>query len=104
MEILSREQIDNDFEEEGYKKQEMFSIGSIKRFQKPVNKRIKNKEDALVDDIYNHFNKKVSFPLLRKFVKENGFQCIFEIFKETKDKGVGLFIWSVNKNRTKWKN
>ena len=36
MEILSREQIDNDFEEEGYKKQEMFSIGNIKnRFVKP---------------------------------------------------------------------
>lgn len=41
MEILSREQIDNDFEEEVYKKQEMFSISNfLNKFEKPNKENI----------------------------------------------------------------
>jgi hypothetical protein len=105
MEMISREQIDNDFEEEVYKKQEMFSIGGfLNKFEKPkVNKRIKNSKDALANEIYDYFQKKISFPLIRKWILENGEQAIFEIFKETKDKGIGLFIWTINRDRTKLK-
>ena len=103
MEILSREQIDNDFEEEGYKKQEMFSIGNIKsRFVKPKS-RAYNSKSALAEEIYNHWNKKLSYPMILKFIKNNGEQCVFELFNESKDKGIGLFIWLNNKNRTKFK-
>jgi len=104
MEILSREQLDSDFEEEGYKKQEMFSIGGfLNKFEKPTNKRIKNSKDALATEIYDYFQKKISFPLIRKWIIENGEQCMYEIFNTTKDKGIGLFIWTINRDRTKLK-
>lgn len=104
MEILSREQLDSDFEEEGYRKQEMFSISNfLNKFEKPTNKRIKNSKDALANEIYDYFQKKISFPLIRKWILENGEQMVYEVFKETKDKGIGLFIWTINRDRTKLK-
>ena len=41
--------------------------------------------------------------MILKFIKNNGEQCVFELFNESKDKGIGLFIWLNNKNRTKFK-
>jgi len=105
MEMISREQYEENEQEENYKKQEMFSIGGfLNKFEKPkVNKRIKNSKDALATEIYDYFQKKISFPLIRKWIIENGEQCMYEIFNTTKDKGIGLFIWTINRDRTKLK-
>jgi hypothetical protein len=105
MEIENRQSFEDEINEENYKKQEMFSIsGFLNKFEKPkVNKRIKNSADALCDEIYNYFQKKISFPLIRKWIIENGEQCMYEIFNTTKDKGIGLFIWTINRDRTKLK-
>jgi hypothetical protein len=107
MEIENRQSFEDEINEENYKKQEMFSISNFlnRKLNKPVkeNKRIKNSKDALANEIYDYFQKKISFPLIRKWIIENGEQAIFEIFKETKDKGVGLFIWTINRDRTKLK-
>jgi hypothetical protein len=104
MEMISREQYEENEQEENYRKQEMFSISNfLNKFEKPTNKRIKNSKDALATEIYDYFQKKISFPLIRKWIIENGEQCMYEIFNTTKDKGIGLFIWTINRDRTKLK-
>ena len=105
MEIISRSEYEENENIQHWDKIQMSSMGGLlnKKFQKKENKRIKNSADALADEIYNFFNKKLSYPLIRKYIKENGEQAIYEIFKETKDKGIGLFIYVVNKDRTKFK-
>jgi hypothetical protein len=107
MEIENRQSFEDEINEENYKKQEMFSISNFlnRKLNKPVkeNKRIKNSKDALANEIYDYFQKKISFPLIRKWILENGEQCMYEIFNTTKDKGIGLFIWTINRDRTKLK-
>ena len=101
--MISRSEFEENENIEQWKKQEMFSIGNIKnRFVKPKS-RAYNSKSALAEEIYNHWNKKLSYPMILKFIKNNGEQCVFELFNESKDKGIGLFIWLNNKNRTKFK-
>ena len=100
---IDRINYEEDIQEENIKKEKIFSIGDLLNKKVKKNTRITNQESALADDIYKHWNKKLSFPMIRKFIKENGFQCVYEIFQESKDKGIGLFIWLNNKNRTKFK-
>jgi hypothetical protein len=70
MEIENRQSFEDEINEENYKKQEMFSISNFlnRKLNKPVkeNKRIKNSKDALANEIYDYFQKKISFPLIRK--------------------------------------
>jgi hypothetical protein len=78
----------------------MSSMGDLlNRKPKPKSKAY-NSKSALAEEIYNHWNKKLSYPMILKFIKNNGEQCVFEIFNESKDKGVGLFIWLNNKHKT----
>jgi hypothetical protein len=104
MEILSREQFEENEQEENYKKITMSSFGDLlkNRFVKPK-KNITDSKSALADEIFTFFNKGISYPLIRKWIKENGEQCLREVFEETKHKGIALFIWSVKKNRTQLK-
>lgn len=102
MEMISREEYENNEQEENYKKQEMFSIGRFINKPKPKSKAY-NSKSALAEEIYNHWNKKLSYPMILRFIQRNGEQCVFELFNESKDKGVGLFIWLNNKNKTIFK-
>jgi hypothetical protein len=72
MEIENRQSFEDEINEENYKKQEMFSISNFlnRKLNKPVkeNKRIKNSKDALANEIYDYFQKKISFPLIRKWI------------------------------------
>jgi hypothetical protein len=81
----------------------MSSMGDLLNRKPKEKKRVYSKEGELATEIYEYFNKKLSYLRIMSFIKNNGFQCVFEIFKETKDKGVGLFIWVNNKERTKFK-
>jgi len=101
---IDRNQYEENENIEQWKKEKILSIGDLIN-KKPVkeNKRIKNSKDALVDEIFNYFSKQISFPRIRDWVNKNGEQCIREVFEETKKKGIGLFIWSVGKNSTKFK-
>lgn len=100
---ISRQLYEENENIEQWNKQKMFSIGNLLDRKVVKNTRITDKESALADEIWKHWNKKVSFSLIRRFIKQNGFQCVYEIFQESKDKGAGLFIWLNNKDKTKFK-
>lgn len=66
---------------------------------------IKNfsKEQALAEDIYLYFGKKLPFGRIMKMIKMKGYQAIYEFFEEIKRSNpkdrLSLFIYKVKNNK-----
>lgn len=64
------------------------------------------KEQALAEEIFNHFGKKIRYPMLMGIIKTQGEQAVRELFNET-IKGeaknpLALFMWKIGKNKTRF--
>ena len=61
---------------------------------------------TLATEVYEYFHKELSFGRIMKLIKENGDQCVREVFIETIKANVkepiGLFLWSMKKYKTIW--
>jgi hypothetical protein len=59
-------------------------------------KRKQTKESVLADEIYEYFGKKIAYPIIRKFIKDKGYQATYWNWKEScRAEGynkAGLFI------------
>ena len=99
MEIEDRQTFEENENIEHWDKLKMSSMGDLLN-RKPKKSKAYNSKSALAEEIYNHWNKKLSYPMILRFIQRNGEQCVFELFNESKDKGVGLFVWLNNKHKT----
>jgi len=63
------------------------------------NNLIHSKEQALADEIWRYFGKKISFGFLSRVIFEKGFQPVYESFFEVKQSNArslkGLFLWKI---------
>ena len=104
---MNREEYENEIIEDNVKKEFLFSIGDLLKNRNSKKSRINSREQELATEIYEFFKKELPYPRIMKAIRENGFQCIFEIFSEVKrplvKNPLALFIWLVNKNRTIFK-
>ena len=69
--------------------------------------RISNREQELADQIYSYFGKKLRFSMIMRFIKQKGYQAIFESWKEVKNSKPinkeSLFLWKVAQNKIQYK-
>lgn len=65
------------------------------------------KDQALADDVYHYFGKKLPFPRIMRMIKDKGYQAIYEFWTEVRksdcDNQLALFIWKVKENKINWK-
>jgi hypothetical protein len=74
--------------------------GYLSKF-KPATRKI-TRESALTSEIYNAFGKQIPYPLIRKFIKEKGYQATYENFNSLKQQGLmspRLFKWKMMKEK-----
>lgn len=77
----------------------------LKKFQKtksPV--KIFSAEQALAEEIWNFFYKKLPFPRIMRIIKTHGRQKVYEIFNNIRQSGpknpVALFVWKFKKGNS----
>ena len=65
-----------------------------------------SEERNLADEIFEYFDRKLSYGVIRKFINEKGKIFVRETFdkvrKESKNP-LGLFIWIIGKQEIVWK-
>lgn len=70
--------------------------------------RVYTKDQELADTIYFYFKKQIGFPTLMSFIKNKGYQAIYQIWNEVKHSKpkneVALFLWKVKNERIIFKN
>ena len=61
--------------------------------------KIYTKEQELADQIYSYFGKQLKFGLIMNFIKQKGFQFMYEVYNEIKHSNPknreALFMWKV---------
>jgi hypothetical protein len=112
MEMISREQYEENEQEENYKKQEMFSISRfLNKPAKEKGKAINSEEQFLMKEIYD-WSVSIGTPIKKfdmiyTFMKTKGIQWVRQCWEETKDmsfpyQNVGTFINRVKDVKIKW--
>jgi hypothetical protein len=82
----------------------------IKKIGARANQRITTREQALADEIYNFFSKKLSFGTIMGIIRNKGYLAVYEIFQETKrskweyDKKLPLFLSLIKKQKIEWED
>lgn len=68
--------------------------------------RIFTKEQALADEIYSYFNKKLRFGMIMKFIKTKGYQFSYEMWNEIKQSNPinreSLFMWKIGNTKIQY--
>jgi len=72
-----------------------------------VKSRIFTKEQALAEQVWLYFGKRIQFSRIMKMIKDKGHQFIYEVFNEVKnsraDDHLALFVHLVGKQTIEWK-
>lgn len=80
----------------------------LQKLKTRVNKRIKTREQALADTLYEFFGRKLEFKVIMGIIRNKGYQAVREIFGEVKQakakNPVALFLWFVKREKVEWKN
>lgn len=76
----------------------------LKKFSQPIKPKVHTKEQALADEIYFHFAKRLPFARLMGMIKRRGHQFVYEKFNAVKQAdckdALSLFIWKVEKEKS----
>ena len=72
----------------------------LQQYQSKFEVKKANKNIVLADEIYQYFNKQMSFPRIMTEMKRKGAQFVYDTFLEIKKSGaknhIALFIWKLN--------
>mgnify|MGYP001615474754 CR=1 FL=1 len=64
------------------------------------------REQDLAAQIYEHFYKKISFPMLMRTIKTKGHQFVYEIWNDVRQSNardpIKLFMWMIGKTQVRF--
>ena len=78
----------------------MLAEGEREKYLSKFHRSLQTKEQTLAAEIWRHFGKQVSFPLLMKLITRYGWQWVFECYQhvlraEKCNNPIALFLWRV---------
>lgn len=83
---------------------------NLNNYLEKFNKKKKKitKEQELADQIYSYFGKQLKFGLIMNFIKQKGFQFMYEVYNEIKHSNPknreALFMWKIGKTKINFNN
>jgi len=84
----------------------MDTAGYLDKLKKGSKRGPHNKEQALADQIWTYFEKRLHFARIMKMIKEKGYRATYEVFNDVRqsdaENHLTLFIWRMKKEKVVW--